>query len=67
MFVAVIKQDKKSWLLEASDGRRFVMTGKKDVVVCPEGSDTPVLTARGVSYKAARHLLEEELNKGVVA
>ena len=67
MFVAILKQERKSWLLEASDGRRFVMTGKKDVVVCPEGSDTPVLTARGVSYKAARRLLEEELSKEVVA
>jgi hypothetical protein len=63
MFVAIVKQDKKSWLLEASDGRRFVMTGKKDVVVCPEGSDTPLVTARGISYKAARRLLEEELSR----
>ena len=63
MFVAILKQDRKSWLLEASDGRRFVISGKKDVTVCPEGSQTPLLTARGVSYKAARRLLEEELAK----
>jgi hypothetical protein len=63
MFVAVLKQERKSWLLEASDGRRFVISGKKDVTVCPEGSETPVVTARGISFKAARRLLEEELSK----
>jgi hypothetical protein len=63
MFVAVLKQERKSWLLEASDGRRFVISGKKDVTVCPEGSKTPVVTARGISFKAARRLLEEELSK----
>jgi hypothetical protein len=63
MFVVVLKQERKSWLLEASDGRRFVISGKKDVTVCPEGSETPVVTARGISFKAARRLLEEELSK----
>ncbi len=67
MFVRVLNQNRKAWLLEASDGRRFVISGKKDVTVCPEGSQTPVLTARGLSYKAARRLLEEELSNGVAA
>jgi len=67
MFVRVLNQNRKSWVLEASDGRRFVMSGKKDVTVCPEGSQTPVLTARGLSFKAARRLLEEELSNGVAA
>ena len=67
MFVAILKQERKSWLVEASDGRRFVISGRKDVTVCPEGSQTPLLTARGISFKAARHLLEEELSKEVVA
>lgn len=67
MFVRVLNQNRKSWVLEASDGRRFVMSGKKDVTVCPEGSQTPVLTARGFSFKATRRLLEEELSNGVAA
>ncbi len=68
MFVRVLNQNRKSWVLESSDGRRFVMSGKKDVTtVCPEGSQTPVLTGRGLSFKAARRLLEEELSNGVAA
>ena len=67
MFVTVVNKSRKSWLLEASDGRRFVMTGKKEVTVCPEGSETPVLTGRGLSFKAARRLLEEELTNELAA
>jgi len=67
MFVRVLKHDRKAWLVEASDGRRFVISGKKDVTVCSEESETPVLAGRGLSFKAARRLLEEELSNQMVA
>lgn len=67
MFVRVLNQNRKSWLVEASDGRRFVISGKKDVTVRPEESETPVLTGYGLSFKAARRLLEEELSNQMAA
>jgi hypothetical protein len=67
MFVAIVDQNRKSWVLEASDGRRFIVSGKKDVVVCPEGSQTPVVAGRGLSYKAARRLLERQLGNELAA
>jgi hypothetical protein len=67
MFVALVGQDKKSWLLEASDGRRFIISGKENVTVCPEGSHAPIFGGRGLSYRAARGLLEEVLGKELAA
>ncbi len=61
MFMAVVERRRKFWLLEASDGRRFGVSGRKEVKVVPEGSETPVLSGRGLSFKAARRLLEVEL------
>jgi hypothetical protein len=64
VYVFTIRQDKKSSLVEAADGRRFVVTNRKGVTtICQEGSETPVLSGQGLSFKAACRLLELELGK----
>ncbi len=67
MFVAVISLGDEFWLLKAPDGRRFVISGKENVTVCPEGSAAPIFGGRGLSYRAARGLLEEVLGKELAA
>ena len=63
MQIAIVSQDKKCWVVEADDGRRFVISGKRDVKVCPEGSAEAIVTSRGIPYKTALRLLERELEK----
>lgn len=63
MFVTILSRDKKSWVVEAQDGRRFVISGKKDVVIRPQGEDNAFVSARGISFKAAVRLLEEQLSQ----
>jgi hypothetical protein len=62
MHVTVVNETRKSSLVEAPDGRRFIISGKKEVTVRPEGSDTPIVSGKGLSFKAARRLLEIELS-----
>ncbi len=64
MWVTVIKENRKSSLVEAPDGRRFVLAKKRGVMnVFPEGTDVPVVSGWGLSYKAARRLLEIRLTQ----
>jgi hypothetical protein len=64
MYLHTVTESKKSWLLEAPDGRRFVLAKKQGVMSAfPEGSEIPVVSGKDFSFKAIRWLLEQELSK----
>lgn len=64
MYVTIVSENRKSSVVEAADGRRFILTKRKGVMAAyPEGSETAVISGRGLSYKAARRLLERELSE----
>jgi hypothetical protein len=67
MFAALVGQDKRSWLPEVSDGRRFVISGKDDATVRPKvrpaGSRTPIFGGRRLFCRAARGPLAKVLGK----
>ena len=64
MYVTLVSESRKCEVVEAADGRRFVLAKRKGVMsACLEGSDVPVVSGRGLSYKAIRRLLEKELSK----
>ena len=64
MYLHTVEESRKSWLVEASDGRRYVLAKKKGVMSAfAEGSESPIVSGRGFSFKAIRRALEHELSK----